>query len=205
MASVRFVDETGFSIGWIHPEPGWMERAGHAIAHDGRVWVIDPPDGDGVEERIRALGEPAGVVQLLDRHDRDGFALAGRLGVPLQQLPFHGVAHAPFQAIPVVDLPLWKEVALWFPEERALVVSEALGASRAYRAPGERVGVHPMLRLLPPRKLRGRRPDHLLLGHGQGVHGSDTEAAVDDAVAGSRRRIPALALGLVRGARSPST
>ena len=40
---------------------------GHALASEGRAWLVDPPAGD-VEARLRALDEPAGVIQLLDRH-----------------------------------------------------------------------------------------------------------------------------------------
>ena len=45
------------------------------------MWAIDPPDGDGVEERIRAPGEPAGVVQLLD-HKPPLVRPRGRNNVP---------------------------------------------------------------------------------------------------------------------------
>jgi hypothetical protein len=34
--------------------------------------------------RVRELGHPAGVVQLLDRHARDCRSVAERLGVPLK-------------------------------------------------------------------------------------------------------------------------
>src|SRR3712207_7595232 len=41
---------------------------------------IDPVDvGDGVE-RAASLGTVAGVIQLLDRHERDGATLASRFG-----------------------------------------------------------------------------------------------------------------------------
>jgi len=36
---VRFVDEIGFGLGWISPEPRFMQRASHAVASHGRVWV----------------------------------------------------------------------------------------------------------------------------------------------------------------------
>ena len=42
----------------------------------GGVWLTDVVDGPGIDKRIRALGEPAGVVQLIDRHERDGAAVA---------------------------------------------------------------------------------------------------------------------------------
>jgi hypothetical protein len=78
--NVRVVDETDFGFGWI--EATAYGRTSHALAADGRVWVLDPFEADGVDEKIRALGEPAGVVLLLDRHRRDGEAFAARLGAP---------------------------------------------------------------------------------------------------------------------------
>jgi hypothetical protein len=93
---VDFCDEFDGGFGWIVDE--FMERCSHALDDDGRVWVVDPVDGDGVEERIRAAGTPAGVLQLLDRHNRDCAALAARLGVRHHVVP--GVAR-PFAPIAV--------------------------------------------------------------------------------------------------------
>ena len=83
--SVRFVDELEDGFGWTEAQR--MRRTSHALAVGGRVWLIDPIDADGLEDRIRTLGEPAGVIQLIDRHNRDGTALAARLGVPLHVVP----------------------------------------------------------------------------------------------------------------------
>lgn len=186
--SVRFVDETDVGFGWIENEP--YARCSHALAVDGRVWVLDPIDGDGVEERLRALGEPAGVVILLDRHRRDGEALAERLGVPLHVAPT-SLPGTPFELLPVLRSRFWAEVALWWPQRRVLACADALGTIPFFRAGDERVGVHPFLRLLrPPRRLRGLGPEHLLVGHGEGLHGDGVARAVDDAVASARRRIP---------------
>jgi len=159
--------------------------------HDGRVWLVDPVDGDGVEARVRALGEPAGVIQLVDRHDRDGAPLAARLGVPLHFVPAAPIPGAPFQPLAVLDLPVWRERALWWPERSTLVVGDALGTAGYYRAPGERLAVHPLLRIpRPPRALAAHPAEHVLVGHGPGVH-EDAAGAVRDAVAGARRRFPA--------------
>lgn len=186
---VRFCDETDFGFGWISAEPRSMERASHALVADG-VWVIDPVDGPGVEERIRALGEPRGVLMLLDRHRRDCEAYATRLSVPLHETPFDGVPDAPFSFIAVVRNRLWREVALWWPERRVLVCPEAVGTSALFRAPGERLAVHPALRPFPPRRrLAGLRPEHLLVGHGEGIH-QEAGHALRDALARSRRTTP---------------
>lgn len=197
--SVRFVDETDFGFGWI--EAAKLQRTSHALAVGGRVWVIDPIDGEGIDERLRALGEPAGVVQLLDRHRRDGEAFARRLGVPLHAVP-RSIPDAPFTFLAVLRTRLWAEVALWWPERRVLVCADALGTIPFFRAGAEPVGVHPFLRLIPPRRLRGLDPEHVLVGHGEGLH--DDQTAVDRAVATARRRLPLWLLGLPRLARRGS-
>ena len=53
----------------------------------------------------------------------------------------------------------WQEVALWWPERRVLVTADALGTVAHYfTLGGERLGVHPLLRLTPPRQLATPRP-----------------------------------------------
>jgi hypothetical protein len=198
--TVRFVDETDFGFGW--GETARLTRTSHALAADGKVWVLDPIEGDGVEERLRALGEPAGVVLLLDRHRRDGEAFAERLGVPLHVVPA-SLPGSPFELLPVLRTRLWAEVALWWPERRVLVCADALGTIPYFRAGDEPVGVHPFLRLLkPPRRLRGLGPEHVLVGHGEGLHGADAAVAVDDAIRSARRRIPRWLAGVPRIVRA---
>ena len=160
---IRFCDELEGGFGWIVSE--FMERCSHALVAGGRVWLIDPVDGEGVEERIRAAGEPAGVIQLLDRHNRDSAALAGRLGVQLHVVPHEPIP--PFTFLPVLNRRRWREVALWWPERRVLVCADVLGTAAYYRAGGERLAVHPLLRLRPPRF--AVLPEMILCGHGEGV------------------------------------
>lgn len=191
---VTTCDETAFGFGWIAAEPARLERASHALRADGRVWVVDPVDGPDVEARIRALGAPAGVLQLVDRHPRDCAPLAVRLGVPHHRLPFGGVPEAPFRAIRVLDLPGWREVALWWPGERVLLCTESLGTASYFRAPGEPLGVHPFLRLHRPRALRSLAreltPAHILVGHGPGIHGEAAAPALRRAVDEALRSAP---------------
>ena len=197
--SVRFVDELDGVLGWI--EDAFLSRTSHALAADGRVWVIDPIEGDGVDERIRELGEPAGVIQLLDRHNRASAAFAERLGVPLHVVP-ERVDGSPFTFVPVLRRRLWSEVALWWPERKILVAADALGTVPHYfRVGDEPVGIHPLLRLLPPRSLRGLRPEHVLVGHGEAAHG--VGARLDEILASSLSRTPAWLAGLrhMRGRR----
>jgi hypothetical protein len=198
---VRFCDEAEWGFGWLQDE--WMRRCSHALRAEGRVWVFDPVEGPGVEERIRDLGEPVGVIQLLDRHGRDSAALAARLGVPRYETPFEGVRGAPFDLVPIVRNHLWREVALWWPEERVLLCGDVLGTVGYFVAPGERLGVHPLLRLTPPKALTRFAPRHVLCGHGAGVHGEEAAPAVEEALATARRRLPAAVVRpLIPGRRS---
>lgn len=195
---VRFCDELDGGFGWIVPE--FMERCSHALVVGGRVWLIDPVDGDGVEERARAAGEPAGVIQLLDRHNRDSAAFAARLGVPAHVVPREPIP--PFSFLPLLDRRRWREVALWWPERRVLVCADVLGTAAYYRGGDERLAVHPLLRLRPPRLTV--QPEVILCGHGEGVL-SDAGAALREALSTSRRRIPRQLATAVRAwARRPS-
>lgn len=189
------IEEHSLGITWVVREP--MQRASHALVADGRVWIIDPVDAGDAVKRAKALGEPVAVLQLLDRHNRDCAAVAGRLGVSHLKVP-GAVPGSPFEPLPVVRLPLWKETALWWPEHRALIVAEVVGTNQLYTVGQGPLGMHPMLRPLPPGSLRGFKPDHLLVGHGPSLHGRQTTAALERAYARSRRDIPHLLRALPR-------
>lgn len=188
------VAELPFGITWTVREP--MRRSSHALVDDGRVWLVDPVFDEAVLDRVAALGAPAGVVQLLDRHDRDGAEIAARLGVPLRRLP-DTVPDAPFRVVRVLDRPGWHERALWLPAHDALVVSETLGTAPLFAVGAARVGVHPLLRLFPPRSpFRAFAPRHLLVGHGAGLHDGDVAEDVRSALDRSRTDIPKLLAAL---------
>jgi hypothetical protein len=191
---LHVVDELEFGFGWMPDPDEFMRRCAHALRDDrGRVWLTDVVDADGLDERIRALGEPGGVIQLLDRHARDCAAVARRLGVELHVLPDGRMG--PFDVIGLGR----RERALWWPERRTLVCADALGTARYYRAGDERVAVHPFRRPYPPRHLGEVVPEHVLVGHGEGVH-EDADEAVREALATARRRIPSW---LASAARRP--
>jgi hypothetical protein len=186
------VEEHPLGLTWVVEEP--MERAFHALVHERRVWLVDPLDDPGLAEATE-LGEPAAVLQLLDRHNRDCGVVAERLGVPHLRVP-DAVPSSPFEAIAAVRRPGWKETALWWPERGALVVAEALAANPMHTGGTVPVGMHLLLRPWPPRSLRGYRPEHLLLGHGHGVRGAEAGAAVQTAYSRSRSDLPRVLLGL---------
>jgi hypothetical protein len=193
----RTCDEFAGGFGWVIQET--LRRASHALAANGSVWLVDPVDVPGLDDRIAALGEPRGVIQLIDRHNRDCAALAARLGVPHHK----GAApEAPFELLRIVSFPGWREAALWWPEERALVVADALGTLPYFREPEARIGVHPLLRLTPPRRLGPLGPLHILCGHGEGIHGETVPQELGSALSRSRRALPAAYLNALRWARS---
>jgi len=216
-ARLREVDRWEGGVGWIaYPEEG-MQRASHALAADGDVWIVDPVDAPGVDDLVTEFGTVTGVVIGLDRHKRDAEKLARRHDVPVY-LPkwMSGVAEdldAPvelftrdlgsgaFRAIRVVDssFPPWKEVALYRERDGTLLVPEAVGTADFFCAPGERLGVHPMLRPFPPRRaLSGLSPERVLVGHGAGVT-DDANRALRDALANARRNLPAAYGRALRG------
>jgi hypothetical protein len=194
--SLELSDPLDGGFGWT--EPGFLARTSHALEVDGGVLVFDPLDAPGLDERLRALGRPEAVVQLLDRHERDCSLVAERLGVPHLRMRLEA-SSSRGEIARIVWNRLWKEVAFWEPTRRILVVADALGTVGYFIAPGERLGVHPFLRLRPPRSLAGLEPEHILCGHGAGVHGPAAAAALHEALATSRRRLPrALASSLRR-------
>ena len=175
---------------WVEDE--FMERASHALLTDNGTWLVDPVDNP----RIEQLQNVVGVLQLLDRHNRDCAEIARRFDVPHVRLP-----HAPIPPFTVIPISR-HEVALWWEEKRLLLCAEALGTARFFRAGDERLGVHPLLRWRPPRL--DVRPEVILCGHGPGIF-EDAEAALREALTTSRRRIPLQLVSAFRAWRSRSS
>jgi hypothetical protein len=200
MTAFRFCDDLGADgFSWIVDEA--MTRTSHALAAGGKVWLVDPVDWPDAIERAAGLGEPAGVLQLLDRHGRDCAALAARLGVRRHVVP-DDIPGSPFACLPLVRRRRWRETALWWPERRTLVVAEAVGTNAFFTGGTTPLGVHLLLRLTPPRALASYEPEHLLVGHGEGLHGPEAAAALSDAIAQSRRRLPGVLVRLPLAGRA---
>ncbi|WP_396275497.1 MULTISPECIES: hypothetical protein [Haloarcula] len=194
-------------VSWLpHPEET-MQRVSHALDTEAGVVVVDPVDADGIDDLFAEFGEVAGVVVLLDRHKRDSAAVANRHDVPVY-IPewMSGVESdldAPVERVrrqipgtdygvhKLFDNPFWQEAALYGDDDDTLVVPEAVGTADYFLAGDERLGVHPMLRLTPPSKLKRLDPDRLLVGHGHGIMADATEALIY-ALRGSRSRTPSL-------------
>ncbi|WP_136715446.1 hypothetical protein [Halorientalis salina] len=203
----REIDRREEGVGWIAFPNETMQRASHAFAVDGEVWVCDPIDVDGLDELLGEFGEVAGVVILLDRHKRDAAEVANRHDVSVHVPEWmDGVVEdidAPTERIHVelgetgvgvhklVDNRFWQEAALYIEERDELIVPESVGTADYFRTGSERLGVHPMLRLKPPKRLKRFSPDRVLVGHGAGVHEGAAEA-LSSAVSGARARTPGL-------------
>lgn len=201
-------------LSWIAYPDERMQRASHAVTADGQVWVIDPIDRPGITEEITDLGSVGGVVLLLDRHQRDAETFAQEFDVPIY-LPAQmtGLAESLDTAVrrfagtleetelethTVVDQRFWQETALYHKPTATLIVPEAVGTASYFLAGEESLGVHPMLRALPPRSaLGGFDPDRILVGHGHPVQ-ADAGPALASALEGSRRRVPSLVADIVR-------
>jgi hypothetical protein len=192
------IDRFDSGVGWIaHPEET-TGRASHAVESEGGLWIIDPVDAEGLDELLEARADPTGVVVLLDRHARDSAAIANRHGVSVHVPAWmSGVAEkldapirrfegelAGFEVERLIDNPLWQEATLF--DGETLVVPEALGTVGYFRASGEKLGVHPMLRPVPPKRLRSHDPDRLLVGHGEGI-AEDVGDSIRRAIDNSRR------------------
>jgi hypothetical protein len=190
-----YADESAWGFSWVLDEPA--TRTSHALMADGRVWLVDPLDWPDALDRASRLGEISGVLQLLDRHNRDCKALAERLEIPQLRVP-DVVPESPFEIVEVRRSRWWNEVALWWPMQHVLVVAEALGTNAFYTGEKAPLGVHLLMRLRPPRALGGFEPEHLLVGHGPGIHGRETADAVRTALRTSRRSLPGM-LAMVPG------
>jgi len=85
------------------------------------------------------------------------------------------------------SVPPWQEAGLYNPENGTLVVPEAVGTASYFTVDAESLGVHPMLRMVPPRDVLGRyQPERVLVGHGAGVLENASEV-LSAALAGSKR------------------
>lgn len=204
----RVVGRFEGGLTWMTYPDERMQRASHAVCPNDEVWVIDPVDAPGLDDIFDDLGPVAGVVVLLDRHKRDAAAIARRHGVSVfVPATMEGAAEAldapttrfdselgdtGYRTRTVLDNRLWQETALYHTPSDTLVVPEALGTAPYFLAGDERLGVHPMLRAMPPRRsLAGFSPDRVLVAHGSPVL-EDGSMALHEALTGSRRRLPRL-------------
>ena len=174
----------GFS--WIAYPDERGQRASHALLTAGGVWLVDPVDAEGLDERVSELGAVAGVLVLQDRHTRDAAAVARSHDVPVFVPEWMTLARKKLEPetdsvgseLPgtnytvhrLIDADDWEEAILVNETTNTLVVPETLGTLPSFGEDDTTLGVHPSLDE-PPRELADWTPDRLLVGHGPSIHG----------------------------------
>jgi len=210
-ASGSFVEIDSFDggVGWLANPEESMARASHAIVDEGDVWLVDPVDVPGLDDRLEDLGRVRGVVVLFTYHRRDASAIAARHDVPVL-LPAgmtalgDGDVAAPVRRLegrlgdsgyyvrPVTTTRIWQEWALF--DGETLIVAESVGTADYFLAPGERLGVSLARRIVPPGEaLRDVEPERVLCGHGEGVV-ADAAGELRRALDEARRTAPRMYL-----------
>ena len=205
-------------FGWIAYPGEFMRRSSTALAHDGRVWLVDPVAMTGIEEEIDALGTVAGVILTVGWHDRDGRWFADRYRVPLY-VPGNltgapsgspvvrvggGLPDSPLRLVPCGArgaLRHVQECAVWWPDRGVLVTGDSLGTASYFSDAGA-LGMHPIRRASPPVELAGLPVQRLYLGHGTGLVGDDVAGEVARVIHAARRE---LVPGWVRAVRAAAT
>jgi len=202
----RIVDRWDEGVGWIaHPDETG-KRASYLIAGSDGVWLFDPLDIPSLDELVADYGELAGVAICSNYHARDADAIARRHDVPiyvprwLRRLEgrFSSTVEwcsstfgsSGFELFRYSPLPGYDEAIAYRKCNGTLYVPDALGTAPFYTVGSERLACYGVIRLVPPRSFFEQfDPDRVLVGHGEGAF-TDVGAALEDALAGARRRLP---------------
>lgn len=196
-------ERSGDVLEWLaHPDERG-QRASHAIVGADGVWVVDPIDVPGLDDRLAELGEVAGVLVCSRMHARDAGTIARRHDVTVHvptgfdrvpervDAPFTWAARLPDDEIRLERLGVvsgWDEATLTFDD--ALYVPELFGTAPMHTVGEERVGVYLFARpLLSRLSMPQTDPERLFFGHGRAIT-EDATSALDDALHGGRRRFP---------------
>ncbi|KTG07642.1 hypothetical protein AUR64_03005 [Haloprofundus marisrubri] len=202
----RVVDRWDGGVGWLAYPDEAGQRASHLVVGDDGVWLFDPLDAPGVNDLISEFGSVAGVAVFSDYHARDADVFAERYGVPVSMPPWMKrlesrldapvdrytgpLGESGFSVRRYTPFPGWAETLAYRESDRTLYIPEVLGTAPIFTVADERIGVYLLQRPRPPSGLfEGYDPDRLIVGHGTGVF-DDASAALDDALAGARRRLP---------------
>jgi hypothetical protein len=207
----REVDSWDGGFGWVaHPDEAGS-RTSHAVRTVDGVYLFDPLDAPGIDDRIAELGDVASVATLSEYHARDAGVFARRYDVPVTVPRWLSRVHdrvdasvervddslAGFELRPVRPLSAWRECLAYRTCDRTLYVPDYLSSHAKFTVGSERVGLPSLSRLDPPREaFAGYEPNRILFGHGSGVF-DDAEGALRDCLDGARLRAPrALAFNL---------
>lgn len=209
---IEVIDQWDAGFGWIaHPEED-SRRASHAIRGEDGVWVFDPLDGPGVEDRLSELGTVAGVAVLSNYHARDAGVFAERHGVsvhvpewmdrvvervdgPIDRYAappgeWVGLGNSGITVRTVDPTTAWLEAIAYRGSDGTLLVPDMFSASPAVTVGDERLGCYFFHRFAPPRAaFADVDPERVLVGHGEGVS-EDATGALESALDDARRNLP---------------
>jgi hypothetical protein len=194
--TLQSVDEWTGGFSWIADPDERGQRASHALATEAGVWIVDPVDTDGLDERVAELGEVAGVLVLHDRHTRDAEAVARRHDVAVHVPDWMTLVLDKLETAPesvgselpgtnytvhrLVDTDEWEEAVLVDETTATLIVPEALGTLESFREGDNALGVHPGVDD-PPHSLADWQPERLLVRHGPSIY-SEADAKLKAAL-----------------------
>ena len=139
-----------------------MQRASVALAVDGGCLLFDPVDAEGLDEALAGVGTVLGVCSPArpprPRRSRPGRAPRRAARRAHRARRDAGVRRLEPRA--VYRARRWHETAVWLEERRLLIVAESLGTIPFFLTrPGDRLGMHPLARIGPPRSAsRGSTP-----------------------------------------------
>lgn len=194
--SLQEVTEWPGGLSWIaHPDEQ-AQRASHALVTEAGVWVVEPVDADGLDERVAGLGDIVGVLVIHDRHTRDAAEVAHRhevtvyvpewMNLALEKLDTTAeligseLPGTDFTVHRLMDTDDWEEAVLVNETTDTMLVPEALGTTPAFREHENALGVHPGLDD-PPRRLTDWEPKRILVGHGESIH-SEAATKIREAI-----------------------
>lgn len=205
MAAPTF-ENTENVLSWVAYPNEMMERASVMIDTQAGRYAIDPVDCTGLDSEIDRFGGLDGVAVIMDRHSRNARAIAARhdvpvfvpadakrisaaIGGPLASLE-EALEPSDFEVRWLVFNRFWEEAMLYRPTDGTLVVPETLGTASHFTTGAERIGVHPLMRIRPPRRtFRDLTLTRLFVGHGSPVlEVEDDELAMT--LSAARRRLP---------------
>lgn len=204
LAEAEFVDEWSDSFGWIAKPEENMKRTSHAFVEDDDVYLVDPLDAENLDQKISEFGEVKGIVILFDRHERDSGKLAERYDCPVYVPEWFDreldvevrkisdkVPGTDWEIHTVVDSRMSNEAALYHRETRTLIVADSLGTAKHLRGRGEELGMSPLYRFSPPKKLLKFEPERIFCGHGEGITENATETMKETVGEGRRKTVSA--------------
>lgn len=193
---LREVNEWTGGISWIAYPDERGQRASHALLTEAGIWIVDPVDADGLDERLAQLGEVAGVLIIHDRHTRDASEVARRHDVAVHVPDWMNLVlkklDTPAESVGsdlpgtnytihrLIDTEDWEEAILIDETTNTMIVPEALSTLSSFQVNDNALGVHPALDE-PPRRLMDWNPDRILVGHGNSIH-SEADTKIEEAL-----------------------